>query len=77
MSYQEHLERAKEELSFLSTRKAVLEEKIKGLVESLNLDISKDLTPQIQELQKSLEEKKEKLTKELENSLKKLEELDE
>lgn len=77
MSYKEQLEKAKQELATLSTKKAVIEEKIKNLAESLNLDLTKDLTPQIDALRKSTEEQKKTLMEELESITKELESLDE
>lgn len=75
MDYKSHLEKAKQELASLTTQKAVLEEKIKGLVQTLGLDPGKDLGPQIQELQSTLEQKKTQLCTELDSILKQLEAL--
>ena len=76
MDYKSHLEKAKQELASLTTQKAVLEEKVRGLVESLGLDASKPLEPQIEALHVELEQKKAQYVTELDNILKELEALD-
>lgn len=76
MDYKSHLEKAKQELAALTTQKAVLEEKVRGLVESLGLDGSKPLEPQIEALTSELEQKKSQYVTELDSILKELEALD-
>lgn len=65
MNYEEVLQQAQKELEELRVRKARVQEQIDNLVNSLGLDSKKPINSQLDELEKSNEEKQKQLDEQL------------
>lgn len=75
-NYQELAKKSSQQLESLKIQKGTLQEKIKNLAESLDLDPSKDLLSQIKELKESLESKRKEQQSKLDELVKQLNEID-